>query len=141
MSQSNSVVISENDSGGIYGEEDYVSPMPKTTPSGYKVVQARYLVECHSMWLVPDNVDESLLGCKWDTLHYGTTDIKFQKVVNAEGSDTDAYKYPYELKICVGDTAILQEEEIYFDCEDVEIDKEVLENASKAVKLFHEEPI
>jgi hypothetical protein len=141
MSETNSVVISENDFYGIYGETDYESPMPKTSPAGYKVVQAKYMVEYHSMWLVPDNVDESLLWSKWDTLHYGTTNIQFQKIINAEIIDTDAYKYANELKICVGDTTILQEEEIYFDCEDADVDKEVLENASKAVKLFHEEPI
>jgi hypothetical protein len=141
MSQSNSVVLSEYDYAGIYEEEDYKSPMPKTSPAGYKVVQASYMVEHYSMWLVPDNVDESLLCCKWNTLHYGTTDIKFQQVMNAEITDSNAFKYANELKICVGDTDILEEEEIYFDCEDADVDKEVLENASKAVKIFHEEPI
>jgi hypothetical protein len=115
--------------------------MPKTSPAGYKVVRAKYIIEHHSAWLVPDNVDESLLFCKWDTLYYGTTDIQFQKVMDAENMEGDAYKYANELKICVGDTDILEEEDIYFDCEDAEIDEEVLENASKAVKLFHKEPI
>ena len=141
-SQSNSGVISEYDEYGIYADVDYESPMPKTSPAGYKVVQAKYLVEHITMWIVPDNVDESLLCCKWDTLTYGKTDVEFQKIVNAEITDTDAFKWPNELKICVGDTAILQEEDIYFDCEDAdaEIDKEVLETNSKAISNI-EEPI
>jgi|694.fasta_scaffold94612_4 hypothetical protein len=139
MSQSNSVVLSEYDCFNV--DDTNKGSLPKTSPAGYKVVQAKYIIEHYSMWLVPDNVDESLLCCKWDTLYYGTTDIKFQKVMDAENMEGDSYKYANELKICVGDTAILEEEDIYFDCEDADVDKEVLENASKAVKLFHEEPI
>jgi hypothetical protein len=133
MSQSNSVLLAENGCSYVDSKNNYKSPMPKTSPAGYKVVQARYMVEHHSMWLVPDNVDESLLYCKWDTLHYGTTNIQFQKIIDEEIIDSESYKYANELKICVGDTAILEEEDIYFDCEDADVDEEVLEHASKVI--------
>jgi len=133
------VTISEYDATHI-GEDGYATgetPLPKTTPAGYKVVRARYNIERVSVWIVPDNVDETKLWCKWDELHYEGKDgkcskIEFQKVVNDESFECDEYKRPAELKICIADDEELEENFMCFDTSD-EFDKEELEKNRKAV--------
>jgi hypothetical protein len=133
------VTISEYDATHI-GQDGYAdgeTPLPKTTPAGYKVVRARYNVEKISVWIVPDNVDETKLWCKWDQLHYEgkngvCSNIEFQKVVNDESFDGDDYKRPAELKICIANDDELSDNSMYFDTSD-EFDKEELEKNRKAV--------
>jgi hypothetical protein len=142
-----SVVI--YDGGDFLEHNGYVSPMPKNTPAGYKVVQARYLVEHVSVWIVPDNIDESRLWCKWDALMYSDKDgkkcidIDFEKVLETENTDSDAYKRPQELKICVAENEELQNEAIFFDCETDKFNKKKLKTArdiiSKDAKAEQEE--
>ena len=136
-----SVVI--YDGGNFLEQNGYVSPMPKNTPEGYKVVRARYLVEHFSVWIVPDNVDESRLWCKWDQLMYADKDgnkveIEFEKVVDTENFDGDAYKRPQELKICVAENDELQNEDMFFDCEDDKYDEDTLNTAREAVSKIEE---
>ncbi len=136
-----SVVI--YDGGNFLEEKGYVSPMPKNTPAGYKVVQARYLVEHFSVWIVPDIIDESRLWCKWDSLMYSDKDgkrveINFEKVFETKDFDCDAYKRPQELKICVAETEELQNEAIFFDCEDDTFDEDILNTAREAVSKIAE---
>lgn len=130
-----SVVIHDE---GSSLEDDYVSTIPKTTPAGYKVVRARYLVEHVSVWIVPDNIDERRLWCRWDDLMYADKDgkridIEFEKVVNSENFNCDAFKYPSELKICVPEQDELDNEDMFFDCEDAEIDEDMLKTAREAM--------
>ena len=129
--------------GGIGVEDDYVSTLPKNTPAGYKVVRARYLVELISVWIVPDNVDESRLWCKWDDLMYSDKDgnkieIEFEKITDRENFDGDDYKRPHELKICVAEKDELQDEDMFFDCEDDEYDEEILNTAREIVSKLAE---
>jgi hypothetical protein len=136
-----SVVI--YDGGNFLEQNGYVSPMPKNTPEGYKVVRARYLVEHFSVWIVPDNVDESRLWCKWDELYYADKDgkhveIEFQKVIDRENFQGDQYKRPHELKICVAEKDELQDEDMFFDCEDDEYDEEILNTAREIVSKLAE---
>ncbi len=133
------VTISEYDATHI-GEDGYATgetPLPKTTPAGYKVVRARYHVEHISVWIVPDNVDETKLWCKWDELHYEgkkgeCSKIEFQKVINDENFEPDVFKRPAELKICIADDEELSENEMCFSVDD-KFDKEELEKNRKAV--------
>jgi hypothetical protein len=132
-----SVVLWENGDNCL--EDNYVSTMPKTTPAGYKVVRARYLVEKVSVWIVPDNVDEGRLYCKWDELMYCDKDenyvggIEFEKIVDRDQTENDAFKRPHELKICIPEKDELYNEDMFFDCEETEINEEMLKTAREVV--------
>jgi hypothetical protein len=65
-------------------------------------------------------------------------EINFEKVFETKDFDCDAYKRPQELKICVAETEELQNEAIFFDCEDDTFDEDILNTAREAVSKIAE---
>jgi len=92
-----------------------------------KIVTATYVFEVQSAWIVPADIDPDDLWIKYDQIHYGDKEIKFQQVKNGvEESQHYDFKRPDSVKICVFNDADMVDNDIYYDCADG-YDEEILE--------------
>lgn len=92
----------------------------------YKYVGIRYFVEHQSLWRIPAEWDIEQISVKWDILSYqGQKDpllaVKMREREFAE-SDGESYKFPDEEYM--GTREELEDNGIWFDCEDGETDSE-----------------
>ena len=88
----------------------------------YKYVGVRYFVEQQSLWRVPAEWDIEQINVKWDILSYqGQTDPLFAvKMRETEFANDDDERYKRPDVIEKGTRDEIEDEGIWFDCEDSE---------------------
>jgi hypothetical protein len=105
------------------------------TEDNYKYVGVRYFVERQSLWRIPAEWDTEQIRVRWDTLFYqgmGDPLLAVQIFEKREDpNEEEMYKTPDI--IVKGTREELEDESIWFDCDDGETDSEDSETSEEPV--------